>query len=267
MSDQPIGVFDSGIGGLGIFKAIQKLLPYESLIYFADRDRCPYGSKTQEEIRAITKSITVYLLDEHKVKMVVAACNTATVSSIEYLREQFPELPIIGVVPVIKPASLLSQTGKIACLATDATVKSEAQANLIQDYAVGQDVEVYNIACHGLVELIEKGLENDEITEKLKEYLNPLSGREIDAIALGCTHYTLIRPEVERLVPEGIRVMDSNEPVAKQVKRVLTEGDLLSQNQDRQYQYFVNGDTAHFNSLVQPILNGLFSEAQRVQMP
>ncbi len=265
MNDQSIGVFDSGIGGLGIFKAIQKLLPRESMVYLADSDRCPYGSKTQEEIREITKSIISYLLDNHRVKLIVAACNTATVSSIEYLREQFPELPIIGVVPVIKPASLLSQTGKIACLATDATVRSEAQANLIQDYAVGKDVEVYNIACHGLVELIEQGLWNEAITEKLKEYLDPLPDKGIDAIALGCTHYTLIRHEVERLVPKEIRVMDSNEPVAKQVKRVLTKSKLLSHSNNTQYRYFVNGDTDHFNLMSQPILNGLFSEAQRVR--
>ncbi|MDH4129471.1 MAG: glutamate racemase [Spirochaetota bacterium] len=265
MTTKPIGVFDSGIGGLGIFNAIVKELPHESIVYFADSKRCPYGTKSQSQIQQITKSIINYLIKEHDIKIAVVACNTATVASIQYLRNEFPDLPFVGVVPVIKPASKITQTKKIGCLATEMTVKSEAQACLIQDHA--ESVDVYNVACNGLVELIEEGFLNTNIMKnKLLEYLDPLIEKGIDVLALGCTHYTLLKNQIEKLIPNNIKILDSNEPVAKQVKRVLVQKNLLLNNGIPKYRFLINGDPEHFAKIVSPFLNGTFTYAEQVTL-
>ncbi len=264
MNNYPIGVFDSGIGGLGIFKEIIAELPHESLIYFADSNRCPYGTRDQKDVQEIIQSIVQYLIDHYKIKMAVVACNTATVSGISYLREKFPQIPIVGVVPVIKPASALSQTKEIACFATENTTNSEAHLKLIEEFANG--VHVYNIICYDLVHLVEEGLfQSEALKSAILKYIEPLLETQIDVLALGCTHYTLIQEEIRSLLPENIQLMDSNIPVARQVKRVLTEQNLLCDQKNPEYHYIVNGDPKHFEQIVKPILNGLLTNIQSVQ--
>lgn len=266
MSSQAIGIFDSGIGGLGIFQSTAEILRGESIVYFADSNRCPYGPRTKDEIKKIAHSVIEFLINEYNIKLAVLACNTATVSAISYLRESF-SIPFVGVVPVIKPASLLSKSKNIGCLATDNTVKSEATALLIQEFALDNDVHVHNVACHGLVDLIEEGIfKGNELSELLKTYISPLLEKNVDAIALGCTHYTLIRDEIEKLVPANIKVMDSNEPVAKQVKRVLESNNLLSYSNSPEYHFVVNGSTSHFGKIVGSIIDEFQGEIIEVDL-
>ena len=263
--DRPIGVFDSGIGGLGVLKSIVKLLPHENLVYFADSMRCPYGPRSQKEIQEIIYSVVSYLLKHHDIKLAVAACNSATVAGIDFLRKEFPNLPFVGVVPVIKPASMLSETGNIGCLATDMTVRSETQASLIENHA--GNVTVHNMACHGLVELIEGGdFQSVALENMLKEYIHPLLDKEIDVLALGCTHYTLVKDMVEKLVPESVKVMDSNDPVARRVKDVLSQANLLRESGIAHYEFLVHGDLNHYERSLAVILNGLSTNARSVTL-
>ncbi len=261
--NEPIGIFDSGVGGLSILRAIIDELPNENIVYFADSDRCPYGLRSEGDIKGITKSITNYLLKNYNVKLVVLACNTATVASIDYLREEFSQLSFVGVVPVIKPASLLSKKKVIGCLATDTTVNSKAQAELIYNFA--ENVKVYNVACHGLVELIENGLLNSNLTKnKLMEYIYPLVKKDIDVLALGCTHYPLLKEQIKSILHKGITILDSSKPVAKQVKRVLTQKKLLNLFKSPKYNFLVNGNTDNFTKVARVVLNGHFLNVSRV---
>lgn len=231
---------DSGIGGLGIWAQIQKILPNESLVYFADCNRFPYGEKSQKELKRIIRSVLEYLLREYSIKLLVLACNTATVSSIDFLRREYPELPIVGVVPVIKPASLLSQKKKIACLATDTTLKSSSQAQLIETFA--HSVEVQDLVSSGLVELIEKQ-DHRGIQKSLAVVLAPLKEGYLDVLALGCTHYTLIRKEIAEFLPPEIEILDSNEAVSRQVyRRLHSEGLQVSHSENLRYSFVVHGE-------------------------
>lgn len=215
---QPIGIFDSGVGGLGIFKAVARQLPGQDLIYFADNNNLPFGQKTAEQLQQITSKILDYLITMHNIKLAVVACNTASVSSLSYLREKY-SIPIVGVVPVVKPACELSKVKKVAILATLHTTNSEYQKHLIAQYGMG--IEVLSIACPGLVELIEAGLFDDLRTqEKLREYLAPALDIGVDVIGLSCTHYPFLRAQMQRLLPEGVIIVDANDSVARQVVKV-----------------------------------------------
>jgi glutamate racemase len=263
MINKPIGIFDSGIGGLSIFNAVVKELPNENIIYFADSNRCPYGGKTQNEVKEISKSIIIYLKNVYDIKLAIVACNTATVASIQYLREEFPDILFVGVVPVIKPASMLSKTKNIACFATEVTVGSKAQTELIDNFS--KDVQVHNVACHGLVELVEQGLFDNDVTKnKLKEYIAPVVEKNIDILALGCTHYTFLRDQIENLLPEGTLVLDSNKPVAEQTRRLLRDKKLLNERTKPKYEFLVNGDPNKFKEIVRPFLNSYFKTPKQV---
>lgn len=215
---QPIGIFDSGVGGLGIFKAVARQLPGQDLIYFADNNNLPFGQKTAEQLQQITSKILDYLITMHNIKLAVVACNTASVSSLSYLREKY-SIPIVGVVPVVKPACELSKVKKVAILATLHTTNSEYQKQLIAQY--GNGMQVISIACPGLVELIEAGLFDDPCTqEKLRESLVPAIAAGVDVIGLSCTHYPFLRAQMQRLLPEGVTIVDANDSVARQVVKV-----------------------------------------------
>jgi glutamate racemase len=254
--NQPIGIFDSGVGGLGIFKEVAKRLPNENLIYFADSKNIPYGAKSSEEIQQLTARIIDFLISEHNIKMAVVACNTATTSSLDYLRGRF-SVPIVGAVPVVKPACEQSKTKKIAILATVATIKSKYHENLIQKF--GHGVEVLSIACPGLVELVEQGtLDSPELMAKLNEYLKPVLQASVDVIGLGCTHYPFLIESIRKIVGQNVAILDSNIPVASQVVRVL--GDLpseqhASQNQKNQHIFYTTKDDKKFKILAEQLLN------------
>lgn len=225
MSNYPIGIFDSGVGGTSIFKEIHALLPNENIIYLADSRNAPYGNKTQEEIKNLSIKNTEYLLSKG-CKIIVVACNTATTNAITYLRESY-EVPFIGIEPAIKPAALNTKTNAVGILATKGTLSSQLFHKTSDLYANG--IKVVEQIGEGIVPLIESGkLNSDEMKDLLQLYLEPMLKANIDYLVLGCTHYPYLIPMLETMLPEGVKIIDSGLAVAKQTKAVLQSQDLLN---------------------------------------
>lgn len=213
-----IGIIDSGIGGKGIEKEIRNLMPEAEIIYFADTENFPYGTKEVEELNRILERNISVLISEG-VEVIVLACNSATVTSINYLREKF-NIPIVGVEPAIKMAAENTKTKNIAVFATPITSKSEATDRLISTFC--QDIIVYKIPFKNLAGQIERG-ETSAYTSEVYAVWQKYKDKNIDAIVLGCTHYTLIRDEIQKIVGPDVQIFDSNLAVAKQVKKVCEE--------------------------------------------
>ena len=225
MSNYPIGIFDSGVGGTSIFKEIHALLPNENIIYLADSRNAPYGNKTQEEIKNLSIKNTEYLLSKG-CKIIVVACNTATTNAITYLRESY-EVPFIGIEPAIKPAALNTKTKAVGILATKGTLSSQLFHKTSDLYANG--IKVVEQIGEGIVPLIESGkLNSGEMKDLLQLYLEPMLKANIDYLVLGCTHYPYLIPMLETMLPEGVKIIDSGLAVAKQTKAVLQSQDLLN---------------------------------------
>jgi len=221
---RPIGFFDSGVGGLGIFQQTTKKLPHHDFVYIADNANLPFGEKSTEQLHQITEKIVRFLIEKHNVQMVVAACNTGTVSSIDYLRERF-SIPFVGTVPVVKPTCEQSKNKRVAILSTLATSQSDYLKKLIKQYAQDTNhVDVLVIPCPGLADIIDTGnLDSPEITELLKRFLAPAIAHNVDVIGLGCTQYPFVRKQIEKLIPPNILILDSNEPVARQAERIIMQ--------------------------------------------
>ena len=218
-NNNPIGVFDSGIGGTSIWNAIHQLLPNEKTIYLADSKNAPYGQKTKEEIVALSKKNVDFLLDMD-CKLIVVACNTATTNAIKELREQYT-IPFIGIEPAIKPAATKSKTQTIGILATQGTLNSELFNKATEMY---QDTKIIEQVGHGLVQLIENGdLYSPKMTQLLESYLKPMIEANIDYLVLGCSHYPYLIPQIEKILPKHIHIIDSGEAVAKQTQNILRE--------------------------------------------
>lgn len=221
----PIGVFDSGVGGISVLKHIHTLLPNEDLMYVADSKFAPYGNKTPEFIQERALWITDFLIGKGA-KALVVACNTATAAAVDLLRQKY-HLPIIGMEPAVKPAAAASKTGVIGVLATSGTLKSAQFAALLDHY--GQQVEVVTQACHGLVECVERGeLDSTATQDLLASYVQPLIAAGADTIVLGCTHYPFVRPLIENLVGDDVVLIDTGAAVAKELKRRLEDARLLN---------------------------------------
>ena len=223
-SNHPIGIFDSGIGGLTVLRHIRSLLPHESLSYVADRGFIPYGNKTDAFIYSRAHSITDFLI-KNSAKAVVVACNTATAAAIHQLRQQF-DLPIIGMEPGVKPAIQVSRNGNVGVLATAGTLGSVKFKDLIERHANGADVFIK--PCHGWVEHIEAGdLNESETMNMIEATLGPLLEKRVDTLVLGCTHYPFLTQQIQKLAGEEIDIVDTGYAVATQLKRRLEENDLL----------------------------------------
>lgn len=240
MSANPIGIFDSGIGGTSIWKEIKLLLPNENTLYLADSANAPYGLKGKEIITNLSIKNTEYLLQKD-CKLIVVACNTATTNAISLLREKY-QVPFIGIEPAIKPAALNSKSKAIGVLATKGTLTSELFYTTTSLYASG--LKVVEQIGEGLVELIEMGkIDSQEMTSLLKSYLKPMLDANIDYLVLGCTHYPYLIPLLKELLPNHIKIIDSGEAVARQTKAVLEKHDLLnSQTINTENQFFTNGN-------------------------
>ena len=227
-ANRPIGIFDSGVGGISVLKHIHALLPHEDLIYLADSKHAPYGNKTAQEITQRCLILSDDLLRKN-VKAIVVACNTATAAAIDALRETF-DIPIIGMEPAVKPAAEASKNGVIGVLATVGTLKSAQFAALLESY--GRNVKVVTQACVGLVECIERGeLDTPETKTLVRQYCLPLLAEGADTIVLGCTHYPFVKELIRDIVGEEITLVETGAAVAKQLKQQLKEKDLLSNNQ------------------------------------
>jgi glutamate racemase len=227
MRNSPIGIFDSGVGGLTIYKEIHKLLPHENIIYLADSKNAPYGEKSREEIIQISVKNTEYLLSRG-CKIIVVACNTASTNAVQYLRENF-DVPFIRVQPAIKPAALNSKTKVVGILATKGTLKSELLLETSQRFAQG--VEVVEQVGEGLVSMIENGqMYSAEMDLLLNKHLRPMLEKNIDFLVLGCTHYPLLTPQIKNIVGDKVNVLDSGEAIARQTKFILEQENLINED-------------------------------------
>lgn len=219
INNQPIGLFDSGIGGTSIWSAIHELLPNEDTIYLADSKNAPYGKKTKEEIIALSIKNTEFLLEKN-VKLIVVACNTATTNAIKELRDLY-KVPFIGIEPAIKPAAIHSKTQTIGILATKGTLSSELFNKTVEKY---QDTHIIEQIGYGLVELIENGeLNSPEMEKLLHSYLQPMIEANFDYLVLGCSHYPYLIPLIKKIIPNHIQIIDSGEAVARQTQKIIEE--------------------------------------------
>lgn len=249
MSDHPIGIFDSGVGGTSIWKEIRKLLPHEDTIYLADSKNAPYGEKSEEQIQQLSIKNTALLLDKG-CKLIVVACNTATTNAITYLRENY-QVPFIGIEPAIKPAALRSTSKKVGILATKGTLTSRLFHSTSENHAHG--IKVFEQEGTGLVPLIEAGKVDSEQTRiLLRHFLQPMLNEGIDHLVLGCTHYPYLIPVLRELLPENVKIIDSGEAVAKQTKAILEENGLLHNTKVLGlHQFFSNSDVDILKSFLE----------------
>ena len=234
----PIGVFDSGIGGLSVLRALQMALPHERFVYLADSAHAPYGEKTEAFVQERTQAIATHLLAQHQIKALVVACNTATAAAIHALRAQHPQLPLVGVEPALKPALALSRTGDIGVIATRGTVGSDKFARLLASVQ-GQAHFVVQ-ACNGLALAIEQSTLPDQdrdaqaqIRQLLQTYTQAM-GRfgsgpgEIDTLVLGCTHYVFVENDLRQLLGPDVQLISTGDAVARQTQRLLAAAELLN---------------------------------------
>jgi glutamate racemase len=220
VANSPIGVFDSGVGGLTILRELLRELPDERYIYFGDTGNCPYGVRTEEEIQALSVAAADFLL-ERGAKIIVVACNTASVSALATLRGAF-DAPFVGVVPAVKPAAEQTRTKRVGVASTEASAKGGYLQRLIRDHADG--VEVLPVGCPRLVTLAEEGnLDGAEVEETVRGYIQPLLDRGIDILVLGCTHFPAMRPVFEHVAGPNVVVIDSGAAIARQTRRMLSE--------------------------------------------
>jgi len=221
----PIGFFDSGVGGTSIWKAVHELLPMEGTLYVADSANAPYGERSPEEIVALSVKNTDFLLSKGA-KLIVVACNTATTNAIAALRERY-EVPFVGIEPAIKPAALNSKTGKVGLLATKGTLGSDLFHKTALENTAG--VKIIQQEGRGLVSLIEAGFaDGDEAFQLLEAYLQPMLENDIDALVLGCTHYPYLLPLLRKILPPHITIIDAAKAVAKQTQKLLGAHELLA---------------------------------------
>lgn len=265
IKQRPIGIFDSGTGGLGIFKAIAERLPHHDLVYVADNANLPFGEKTVEQLNHITENIVRFFIERHDVQMVVIACNTATVTSLDYLRQQF-SIPIVGAVPVVKPACQLSKNKRVAILATPTTAASSYLKNLITQYGI--DIDVLAIGCPGLANLVDTGnLDSPEITTLLKRFLAPVIEHNVDVIGLGCTQYPFLRDQIIKLIPYPVTILDSNDPVAKQVERLInTHPEAINTSHQATYTLHTTKDAPHFCVVAQKLIGPIAAHCSQVTL-
>jgi glutamate racemase len=250
-NDAPVAVFDSGVGGLSVLGEISRLLPNESLLYVADCGHIPYGEKTPEFIRQRCVAISEFFR-EKGAKALVLACNTATVAGVADLRERYPDWPIVGMEPAVKPAAAATRSGVVGVLATTGTLQSAKFAALLDRFAA--DVQVITQPCPGLVELIETGdLVSPAIRQLLHSYVQPLLMAGCDTIILGCTHYPFLKPLLREMIPASITLIDTGAAVARQLQRLLSQRDLLASGHSHSAQFWTSGDPENFRNIL-PLL-------------
>lgn len=252
-STNPIGVFDSGVGGLSVLRAMRALMPNENVIFFGDQGHVPYGPRPLEEVRAFSVAITRWLLDEGA-KLIVVACNTASAAALKYLRETFPDVKFVGMEPAVKPAAETTRTGRVGVLATPATFQGALYASVVERFANG--VTLLQDTCPGLVQEIEKGNLDGEATRRILDAaLRPMLENNIDTVVLGCTHYPFVIPLVERICGESVRVIDPAPAAARQAERLLEADGTRNPSARRgRVRFYTSGDAAAVESLLPKLL-------------
>jgi glutamate racemase len=262
-SSSPIGIFDSGVGGLSVLRAIREQMPEENIMYFGDQGHIPYGPRPLEQIRNFSVAITNFLL-QHHAKIIVVACNAASAAALKHLRETFSDVQFVGMEPAVKPAAEQTLTGKVGVLATPATFQGALFASVVERFANG--VELFQDTCSGLVQQIERGnLNGDETRKILEDALLPMMDKNIDTVVLGCTHYPFVIPLIQRIVGENVRVIDPAPSVARQVRRLLEAGG--GKNRSSAHGtviFYTSGDPGALQSML-PVLLGEDGQVKKVQ--
>lgn len=258
MPNLPIGIFDSGIGGLSVARAIIDLLPSESLLYFGDTARIPYGTKPADTIRQYSLDITRYLI-ESGAKAIVVACNTASAAALGTLRATWPDLPIVGMEPAVKPGANATKTGVVGVLATAGTFKSQRYADLMKRYASG--VKLLENPCTGLVEQIEAGeLDTLATRQILEAILLPMIREQADTFVLGCTHYPFVAPLLQDIIGPERTIINPAPAVARQLQRVLNKRYLLAYTSiETRHQLFFSGPLQGTTALARHMIGADFS--------
>ncbi|MCL1910956.1 MAG: glutamate racemase [Leptospirales bacterium] len=250
----PLGVFDSGIGGVSILLEIRKLLKSEDVIYFADSAWCPYGTKPIEQIRERTLKITDFLVSQNS-KAVVVACNTACSAGLDLIRDKNRSIPVIGVEPAVKPAQSITRNGKIGVLSTNRTLQGEKFSMLIEKF--GNGVEIFTQPAPGLAELVDQGKKDEpETAQLLGDYLRPLLARGIDTLVLGCTHYPFLSDKIREICGSSVALVDTGLAVAKQTERVLRDQNIASDEGIGRVNFYTSGD----EDFVKRVLETLWPE-------
>ena len=252
MDTRPIGIFDSGVGGLTVVDKMSRLLPDEKIIYFGDTARVPYGNKSKETVTRFSKEI-VDFLRKFKVKLIIVACNTASSLSLNILERSFP-VPIVGVItPGVREAVKESPTQRIGVIGTESTVNSKSYEKEIK--FLSKKAHVFQKACLLFVPLAENNWLGGEITEKIsKEYLSPLVKKKIDTIILGCTHYPLLKKVIQKTVGKKIKLIDSSEAVARYTKDLLERKHMRNNSKKKRIQFFASDNTRSFTKLAKVFL-------------
>ncbi len=261
MNNNPIGIFDSGVGGLTVWKTLLNTFENESFVYFADNNNCPYGNKTNEEITILSKAIVDFLITQ-KCKIIIVACNTATSAAIQKLRAEYT-IPIIGIEPAIKPASILTKTGNVGVLATQGTINGGHFKNTSEKFAKNKNV-ITQIG-YGLVKLVEENkVYSEEMEVLLRKYIQPMLAEKVDYIVLGCTHYRLLVDQIHKITGGRISLLEPSEAIAKQTEKVLSELNLLSDTSNRKTQVYTSGNSIE---LIEQILEQLeINEEEEIEV-
>jgi glutamate racemase len=252
--DAPIGVFDTGAGGLTILATLRQELPGEDYIYFGDTAHCPYGERTEDDIIVLARQAMHFLI-EQEVKLIVVACNTVSQAALSTLRAMF-HIPFVGVVPAVKPAAHVTKCGRIGIAATNRAVRSQYLQQLIQEFAA--DIQVSTVSCPELVELVERGeFDGPVVEETVRRNLLPLLSKGVDVIVLGCTHFPALRPVIERVVGEHVQIIDSGAAISHRTKAVLESTGLIraSSTEGVHLQVWCTGDPSAFSQVASEILS------------
>jgi glutamate racemase len=248
MNNGPIGIYDSGFGGLSVWRELYKALPNESLIYLGDGANCPYGNLSEEKIRLLAEKSVRRLLD-CGCKMIVVACNTATAAAIEHLRAEFSSVPFVGLEPAVKPACLATRTGVVGVVATKRSLESSKFLTTLARY--GEGVKVVKAVGEGFVEAVECSEEHTAATQqKVRAVIEPIIEAGADVIVLGCTHYPFLRDVIERIAGEGVEIVDSSAAVARRVAALLDENGIRAEEgAEVEYRFLTFADEAYAEKL------------------
>ncbi len=249
----PLGIFDSGVGGLCVLREIKKLLPHESIHYFADSINCPYGSKTRQEVLSLSRKNIEFLL-KLDCKLIVIACNTVTAVAIDSFRSEY-NIPFVGMEPALKPAALQTKSKKIGILATENTINGRLFKQTLEKHATGLDV--YIQPGYGLVELVENKAQNsDQAQSLLKKYLFPMMDKGVDTIVLGCTHYPFLTEMIKKVTKNRVTIIDPAAAVANQTKKMLIKFDLASNSQNHPlFNFSTTGEKKIVETFIENTMN------------
>ena len=256
--NNPIGIFDSGVGGLSVLAEIKKVLPTENFIFLADQSHVPYGAKTKRQLENLSERITNFLLTHH-IKLLVIACNTATCHALDYLRSKY-KVPIIGVVPAIKPAAARSKNNKVAIMSTPATAKSVYLSRLIANFA--PHAHVLKLGCLGLEESVEV-LNKKQSLKLLDIYTKKIKKFGADVIVLGCTHFPHLKGDIQKLVGPNVKIIDSGRAIAKRTKFILQKMDALSKDNTLDV-YYTTDDPQKFSKVASVLLGRKISAQKAI---